>query len=101
MIESQIASRVREQWSMLTKSDRLVARRLLSEYVRREQSHLLHYGVGGFGPLRAELAHFAACARGQARPRSDGEAGLAVLRILEAADRSLAAEGERVPVEAG
>ena len=33
-------------------------RRLLSKYVRREQSHLLHYGVGGFGPLRAELADY-------------------------------------------
>lgn len=33
-------------------------RRLLSKYIRREQSHLLNYGVGGFGPLRAELADY-------------------------------------------
>ncbi len=32
MIESQIADRVREQWQHLTKSDRMVARRLLADY---------------------------------------------------------------------
>ena len=31
-MESQIARRIRKQWSELTKSDRMVARRLLSEY---------------------------------------------------------------------
>jgi DNA-binding MurR/RpiR family transcriptional regulator len=30
--ESQIADRVREQWQLLTKSDRMVARRLLADY---------------------------------------------------------------------
>ncbi len=32
MVESQIADTVRDRWSSLTKSDRMVARRLLSEY---------------------------------------------------------------------
>ncbi len=32
MVESQIADAVRDRWSSLTKSDRMVARRLLSEY---------------------------------------------------------------------
>lgn len=32
MIESNIANRIREHWPELTKSDRMVARRLLSEY---------------------------------------------------------------------
>lgn len=50
-------------------------------------------------PLRAECAHFADCVRAGRRPRSDGEAGLEVVGILEAADRSLAAGGERVLVD--
>ncbi|MEI7444313.1 MAG: Gfo/Idh/MocA family oxidoreductase [Burkholderiales bacterium] len=44
-------------------------------------------------PLRAELAHFIDCVRTRATPTSDGHDGLRVLRVLEAAQRSLAAGG--------
>jgi predicted dehydrogenase len=41
-------------------------------------------------PLRAECEHFVACVRDGATPRSDGESGLRVVRVLEALQGSLA-----------
>jgi predicted dehydrogenase len=48
--------------------------------------------------LSVECAHFVECVRLKKMPWSGGAAGLAVVKLLEAASRSLAAEGERVPV---
>lgn len=47
-------------------------------------------------PLAEEAAHFLRCLRTGRQPRSDGEAGLKVVRILEAAQRSLRANGKRI-----
>ncbi len=47
--------------------------------------------------LRVEAMHFVDCIEHRRRPLSDGEAGLRVVRILEAATRSLANGGQ--PVE--
>ncbi|HEX2206245.1 MAG TPA: Gfo/Idh/MocA family oxidoreductase [Longimicrobium sp.] len=47
-------------------------------------------------PLKAEARHFVECAGRGVRPRSDGQGALDVVRVLEAADRSLAAGGARV-----
>jgi predicted dehydrogenase len=47
--------------------------------------------------LAVEVEHFAACIRGEAQPIAGGEAGLQLVRILEAADRSIRARG--APVE--
>ena len=44
--------------------------------------------------LKAELAYFCECVSSGATPFNDGEAGLRVVRILEAADRSLAERGK-------
>jgi UDP-2-acetamido-3-amino-2,3-dideoxy-glucuronate N-acetyltransferase len=41
-------------------------------------------------PLREELGHFVDCVRTRRSPRTDGEEGLRVLRILERAERVLA-----------
>ena len=41
-------------------------------------------------PLRAECEHFVACVREGATPRSDGESGLRVVRVLEVLQDSLA-----------
>jgi len=41
-------------------------------------------------PLRAECEHFVECVRTGRRPRSDGESGLRVVRVLEQLQRSLA-----------
>jgi predicted dehydrogenase len=49
-------------------------------------------------PLRIELEHFLDCLRGDATPRTGGAEGLGVVRVLEAAQASLEAAGETVPV---
>ena len=49
-------------------------------------------------PLRLECQHFVDCVRTGQTPRSDGRNGLAVVRMLEAAQRSLKAGGARVEV---
>jgi predicted dehydrogenase len=46
--------------------------------------------------LAVETAHFLECIRFRRMPRSSGQAGLLVVRLLEAAERSLAAGGGRV-----
>ncbi|GHS87581.1 oxidoreductase [Actinomycetota bacterium] len=48
--------------------------------------------------LGVMVAEFADSIRSHRAPRTDGHAGLRVLDVLEAATRSLAAEGRRVPV---
>jgi predicted dehydrogenase len=46
--------------------------------------------------LRTEAVHFVECIENGTVPRSDGHAGLRVVRVLEAASRSLARRGELV-----
>jgi len=46
--------------------------------------------------LQLEVRHFIECVRDGKRPRSDGEAGLRVVRVLEAGMRSLRQQGARV-----
>ena len=45
-------------------------------------------------PLKAELRHFMECVKTGKRPVTDGEEGLRVLSILEAAERSLSGNGK-------
>ena len=47
-------------------------------------------------PLQNVVRHFAECVRSGATPMSSGEAGLRVVRILEAAQRSIKAQGGRI-----
>lgn len=46
--------------------------------------------------LRAETAYFLKCIEENSKPFNDGEAGLRVVRILEAADRSIRTRGEAI-----
>lgn len=46
--------------------------------------------------LRSEVEHFVDCVRNGARPLSDAQSGLRVVEILEAASRSIAAQGKPV-----
>ena len=46
--------------------------------------------------LQIEMRHFIECVRDGKKPRSDGEAGLTVVRVLELAMRSLRSGGARV-----
>ena len=47
-------------------------------------------------PLQRVVTHFAECIRDGKPPLTDGEAGLRVVRILEAAQRSIKAQGGRI-----
>ncbi|QEH37856.1 putative oxidoreductase YdgJ [Aquisphaera giovannonii] len=51
--------------------------------------------------LQAVVSHFATCIRDGERPVSDGELGLRVVRMLEAASRSIKAQGGRVVLGGG
>jgi predicted dehydrogenase len=51
--------------------------------------------------LQAVVTHFAECARERAVPVSDGRMGVRVVRLLEAATRSIRAQGGRVVLSAG
>ena len=55
--------------------------------------------LDGTEPLFAELADFNAAILTNAEPKSDGESGLRIVKVLEAASRSLAAAGEAVTIE--
>ncbi|MEW6715928.1 MAG: Gfo/Idh/MocA family oxidoreductase [Chloroflexota bacterium] len=48
--------------------------------------------------LRTEALHFIQCIEGNEHPITDGEAGLRVVRILEAATKSLAERGQLVEI---
>lgn len=50
-------------------------------------------------PLRAEIKHFADCVSRHKTPRSDGKNGLAVVRVLEAAQKSLKSNGRAVVIK--
>ena len=50
-------------------------------------------------PLRNECAHFVECVRENKRPRTDGENGLRVIRVLEATQESLARNGATVMIK--
>jgi UDP-2-acetamido-3-amino-2,3-dideoxy-glucuronate N-acetyltransferase len=50
-------------------------------------------------PLQEELRHFVSCVLERRRPRTDGEEGLRVLRVLEEAERSLINEQRSEPVK--
>ena len=47
-------------------------------------------------PLQAMVRHFAECVRDKKRSITDGECGLRVVKILEAAERSIKAQGGRI-----
>ena len=51
-------------------------------------------------PLQEECAHFVACVRSGARPLTDGENGLRVLRVLAASQQSLESDGAKVALGA-
>lgn len=52
-------------------------------------------------PLRAECRHFLECIRTGKRPRADGSAGVAVVRVLEAANESIEQGSIAVPLDVG
>ena len=59
------------------------------------------FEVAADEPLATECRHFLECIRDGTEPLSGGENGLQVLRVLEAADRSLRTGGKITPVAGG
>jgi len=55
--------------------------------------------VDAVEPLYAELRDFCAAVRGLSQPRSSLQIGFEVIEVIEAVERSLARQGERVHVE--
>jgi predicted dehydrogenase len=49
-------------------------------------------------PLKVECEHFVDCIANKAAPRTDGENGLRVVSVLEAAQRSLCQGGRFMPI---
>ncbi len=47
-------------------------------------------------PLRAVVSHFVDCVQAGRKPITDGQAGLRVVRVLDAAQRSIKAQGGRI-----
>jgi UDP-2-acetamido-3-amino-2,3-dideoxy-glucuronate N-acetyltransferase len=50
-------------------------------------------------PLQSECSHFLHCIRERVKPRTDGNAGLQVLKVLEASQLSLERGGESINME--
>lgn len=55
--------------------------------------------VAGDEPLRSQCLHFLECISTRRQPLTDGESGLRVLRVLDAAESSLARGGEPVDLK--
>jgi predicted dehydrogenase len=62
--------------------------RSYGEYITRA-GDIRSPAIGNREPLRIECQHFVDCIENGTTPRSDGEAGLRVVRVLEALQRSL------------
>jgi predicted dehydrogenase len=58
------------------------------EYIARS-GEIFSPQISSVEPLRVECEHFVECVRTGARPRSDGNSGLRVVRVLEQLQRSL------------
>lgn len=71
----------------------------VDEYVARS-GEARSPAIVGAEPLRVELEHFIGCVRDGSRPRTGGIDGVRVVRVLEALQRSLEAEGSAVGLEA-
>jgi predicted dehydrogenase len=50
-------------------------------------------------PLRRQCEHFVQCITTGARPLTDGQAGLDVIKVMEGVDRSVESSGAPVPIE--
>lgn len=64
--------------------------------IRDGDVHIPHVAMGE--PLRLQLQHFLECIAGEARPLADAASGVRIVRILDAAQRSLARDGAPVPL---
>jgi predicted dehydrogenase len=69
-----------------------------AEYVTLRSGDILIPNVKVGEPLRTECNHFLDCIRGRKQPLSDGRDGLRIVKVLDAAQRSLRQNGVPVPL---
>jgi len=69
------------------------------EYLALRTGDIVIPKVDTTEPLSLECRHFLECVRTRTRPRSDGRAGLEVLRVLEAAQQSMDSGGTPIALE--
>jgi predicted dehydrogenase len=63
------------------------------EYLKYRAGDIVSPHIEGIEPLALEMEDFCAAVRSGSSPRSSAELGLAVVRMIEAAERSLNQEG--------
>jgi len=68
------------------------------EFIRLRSGDIMIPNIEMGEPLRVECEHFIECVAKGLRPRSDGQDGLRVVRVLEAGEASLKAGGAPVKV---
>jgi len=69
------------------------------EYLSLRFGDILIPKIESTEPLKVECEHFIDCVQNRKTPRSDGEDGLRVLKVLDAAQRSLKMGGTPVGIE--
>jgi predicted dehydrogenase len=69
------------------------------EYLSLRFGDILIPKIESTEPLKVECEHFIDCVQNRKTPRSDGEDGLRVLKVLDAAQRSLKMGGTPVRIE--
>ena len=69
------------------------------QFLRLRQGEVHLPAVAMDEPLAVMARHFLACIRGDTAPLTDGASGIRVVRMLAAAQASLAADGAPVPIE--
>ncbi|MBD3233699.1 MAG: hypothetical protein GF315_08235 [candidate division Zixibacteria bacterium] len=69
------------------------------EYLSLRTGDIIIPKIPSGEPLRAECEHFIECVAKRSKPRSDGADGLDVLRVLDAAQKSLERGGEPQAIE--
>jgi len=68
----------------------------VTEAVTLRTGDILIPKIAGGEPLKTECQHFVDCVANNTQPRSDGQDGLRVVKVLEAGSRSLARGGEPI-----
>jgi predicted dehydrogenase len=69
------------------------------EYLSLRFGDILIPKIESTEPLKVECQHFIECVQNRKQPRSDGRDGLRVLKVLDAAQRSLKMGGSPVKIE--
>jgi predicted dehydrogenase len=69
------------------------------EYLSLRFGDILIPKIESIEPLKAECQHFIDCVQNRKTPRSDGKDGLRVLKVLDAAQRSLKMGGSPVEIK--